>query len=112
MKKQNVSQITKLIKENPKIVFLQDVYQSLGWSSSTFYRRFPKDSNEYNEITEALDLNKTSMKREIRDRLMECKSPVGLIVLYRLLGTAEERKILNQKEQEENENKTEIKLQI
>ena len=35
------------------------------------------------------------MKREIRDRLANCKSPVGLLALYRLLGNQEERDALN-----------------
>lgn len=85
----------KNIEENQKIVFLTDVYQSLGISASTFYRQFPVDSNEYNGINDALEANKTLMKREIRDRLANCKSPVGLLALYRLLGTQEERDALN-----------------
>ena len=85
----------KNIEENQKIVFLTDVYQSLGISASTFYRQFPVDSNEYNNINDALEANKTLMKREIRDRLANCKSPVGLLALYRLLGTQEERDALN-----------------
>lgn len=85
----------KNIEENQKIVFLTDVYQSLGISASTFYRQFPVNSNEYNDINDALEANKTLMKREIRDRLANCKSPVGLLALYRLLGTQEERDALN-----------------
>lgn len=85
----------KNIEENQKIVFLTDVYQSLGISASTFYRQFPVDSNEYNDINDALEANKTLMKRDIRDRLANCKSPVGLLALYRLLGSQEERDALN-----------------
>lgn len=96
MKKQELlEKAVKKIKENRKIVFLTDVYQSMGISCSTFYRNFPINSNGYNEIIEALEANKTLMKMEIRDRLAECKSPVGLLALYRLLGTQEERDALN-----------------
>ena len=96
MKKQELLQkALKNIEENQKIVFLTDVYQSLGISASTFYRQFPVDSSEYNDINDALEANKTLMKREIRDRLANCKSPVGLLALYRLLGNQEERDALN-----------------
>ena len=96
MKKQELLQkALKNIEENQKIVFLTDVYQSLGISASTFYRLFPVDSNEYNDINDTLEANKTLMKREIRDRLANCKSPVGLLALYRLLGSQEERDALN-----------------
>lgn len=96
MKKQELLQkALKNIEENQKIVFLTDVYQSLGISASTFYRQFPVDSSEYNDINDALEANKTLMKRDIRDRLANCKSPVGLLALYRLLGSQEERDALN-----------------
>ena len=85
----------KLIKGNPKVRMITDVYRNLGISASTFYRHFPVDSNEYNDINDALEANKTLMKREIRDRLANCKSPVGLLALYRLLGNQEERDALN-----------------
>ena len=107
-----LEKILKLVRENPKIVFLQDVYQSIGMSSSTFYRQFPKDSEAYNEIVEALEANKTVIKRDIRDRLANCKSPVGLIVLYRLLGSTEERKALNQKDDEVKSSEQEITLKV
>lgn len=87
-KNQNqLNQILKLIKENDKLVFLQDVYQSIGMSASSFYRHYPTDSDDYQLIIEALEANKTLMKREIRDRLAECKNPSGLIFLYKILTT-------------------------
>lgn len=94
---------------------MQDVYQYLGMSSSTFYRLFPADSEDKQMIDEALEANKTIMKREIRDRLAENKNVVGLICLYRLLATPEERRALNQKENEDKDNNndnTEIELKI
>lgn len=112
MKKINLNQLLKEIKENPKIVFLQDVYQSLGMSSSTFYRKFPTDSDDYKAIIEALEANKTLMKREIRDRLAECKNPSGLIVLYRLLSTPEEMDALNSIYKAKTDSENTIKLKI
>ena len=114
MKKQELLQkALKNIEENQKIVFLTDVYQSLGISASTFYRQFPVDSNEYNDINDALEANKTLMKREIRDRLANCKSPVGLIALYRLLTTdPAERALLDNRDYKQDNNNQEITLKI
>ena len=106
------SEVESLIKGNDKILFLQDVYQSLGVGATTFYRWFPKDSEGYNKIVETLDFNKTSTKQMIRDRLLNCKTPVGLIALYRLLGTPEERKALNQRDEEQVQTSREITLKI
>lgn len=108
-----LEKILKLVRENPKIVFLQDIYQSIGMSSSTFYRQFPKDSEAYNEIVEALEANKTVMKRDIRDRLANCKSPVGLICLYRLLTTDPvERALLDNRDYKQDNNNQEITLKV
>ena len=98
--KPSINEIEKLIKQNSKILFIQDVYQILGISSTTFYNLFPVNSVGYNVITNALEANKTATKQIIRERLLSCKSPAALISLYRLLGTPEERKALNQRDEE------------
>ena len=83
--------------------------KSIGHSSTFLF-----DTDEYEEITALLDENKTSIKYVIRDRLLECKSPIALIALYRLLGTPEERNALNNKPAEESkdDNNTEIELKM
>lgn len=85
----------KNIEEDQKIVFLTDVYGSLGISATQFYKLFPKGSEDYNTISEALELNKINMKREIRDRLAESDKPYSLLILYRLLADDFEREALN-----------------
>lgn len=97
----------KLIEENPKVLFISDVCKGLGISSSTFYRKVPTDSELYQDITDALEGNKTLLKQEIRDRLKDCKSPVGLLALYRLVGNQEERDALNSYREEKKESKNE-----
>lgn len=101
--KPSINEIKKLIKQNSKILFIQDVYNALNISLRTFYNWFPKGSNDYNDIVDALEANKTATKQIIRDRLLECKTPVGLIALYRLIGTTEERKALNQRDEEQTQ---------
>ena len=93
--KLKLSEILNLISQNNKCVFIQDVYQTIGVSASTFYKWFPTDSQDRKQIDEALELNKVSMKQAIRDRLLESKNSAALIALYKLLGTPEERSILS-----------------
>lgn len=112
VKQNQLNQILKLIKENDKLVFLQDVYQAIDMPASTFYRTYPTDSDDYQLIVEALEANKTLMKREIRDRLAECKNPSGLVVLYRLLATDAEMDALNSIFKAKNEENTKITLKI
>ncbi len=115
MEKNNkeINLLQKNIKENPKIVFFQDVYESIGMSATTFYRHYPPGSEDYNRIAEALEFNRTKMKRDIRDRLAECKNPSGLVVLYRLLATDEEMDALNSiyKAKSDDSNKIVLKIE-
>lgn len=90
-------------------MFNQDVYAVVGISSSTYYRYFPSDSDGYNQIQDALEVNRTKMKMVIRDRLAESKSPAALLSLYRLIGTQEERDALNSYRMEELEAKNQSK---
>ena len=110
-----LKEVLNVIRSNERIVFHQDIYAFLDISSSTYYRYFPTDSKEYEQITEALENNKTNMKLIIRDRLAESKNPAALLSLYRLIGTREERDALNSYRMEEieakNQNKT-IQLKI
>lgn len=103
-----------LIKQNSHCVFVQDVVAELGISSSTFYRLFPSESDEYKQIDDLLFVNKTNMKQVIRNRLLECKNVVGYLSLYRLLATREERLALmtnyNDEQPKQENNKIEIEL--
>ena len=85
----------ELIPNNDKVVFVQDFYELAGLSSSTFYRYIPSDSEDYKQIQDLIEPNRTQLKREIRDRLLECKNPTALVILYRLLATEEELNQLN-----------------
>lgn len=111
--KPTVQQIIRKIKENPNFVFYQDIYTSMGFSSSSFYRWFPVDGMSRKQIDEALEVNRTIAKQIIRDKLLDSKNTAALIALYRLLGTQEERNILNQYKVDEieakkNENNIEL----
>lgn len=109
-----IEKVTEIIRNDSNITFFTDVWVALGCAASTFYKWYPVDSDDYNEIADALEENKTALKRKIREKLIENKNPYALITLYRLLGTPEERAALATRHQEENktESKTEIELKL
>ena len=109
-----VEQVKELIQNNRNIVNIADILIELKLSKQTFYYYFPYDSDGLNEIKETLEGNKTKIKKIIRDKLLNCKSPAALIALYKLMGTQEEREALNAvaKPKEENKEDKEIELVI
>lgn len=113
-KKPTLEKVLEAIKSNRNIVFIQDICMTFGFTRMSFYKWFPSDSNEYAEIMDALENNKTSVKCVIRDKLLECKNPAALIALYRLLGTPEERNALVNRitEEQKTDNDEEITLKM
>lgn len=106
MRKQpTLNEVVNAVKDNPSIVYHQDVYNYLGISSATYYKWYPTDSEDRCTIEDALESNKTLTKRKIRDRLLESKNTAALLSLYRLLATKEERDALNAYKVEEIEAK-------
>ena len=90
------SEALKLIEEDEKIVFIYDLYTALGIPCASFYSLFPKESEDYKELTDKIEGNKIKMKMKIRDRLMECKNPGAYIFLYKILTSdIEERKLMD-----------------
>lgn len=77
------------------LFFIEDACAYLGVSKDTFYRHFPLESDESNAIKEELDKNKARTKISIRSKLHKSTSPTGLLALYKLICTPEERKALS-----------------
>lgn len=83
----------KAIKEY-NLFFLADVYAYLGIAKSTFYDHFPEDSDKSNDIKEAIEKNKMQTKVSIRSKLHKSTNTAGLLALYKLICTEDERKAL------------------
>lgn len=83
------------INEN-RLFFVEDVVGFVPCSKSTFYKYFPFDSDEMNDIKERLDVNKIQVKSNIRAKLFQSERASELLALYRLICTSEERQALNQ----------------
>lgn len=89
------------------LFFISDVIAYLGISSETYYNHFPLESKESNAIKEKLNKNAMRTKVSIRSKLHQSKSPAGLLALYKLLATNDERKALAM---EYREHSGEVKL--
>ena len=83
-----------VIAEN-NLFFVEDVCAYMGIAKPTFYKHFPIDSNEMNSIKEAIEKNKTKTKVSLRSKLHSSTSPTGLLALYKLVCTDEERRALS-----------------
>jgi hypothetical protein len=94
------------IEENT-LFFVSDVVAYLGIAESTFYEHFPPDSEKSKAIKEKLNKNAMRTKVSIRSKLHQSKSPTGLLALYKLLATNDERKALAM---EYREHSGEVKL--
>jgi hypothetical protein len=99
-------QAIEAIDQN-NLFFVEDVVAYLGIAKPTFYDHFPIDSNEMNAIKEKLNKNAMRTKVSIRSKLHQSKSPAGLLALYKLLATNDERKALAM---EYREHSGEVKL--
>lgn len=102
----------KAIAKDRHIVFLQDVYMTLGISAATYYRYIKVGSKEYNDIQELLEDNRTAIKVLIRKKMLESGNATQIIALYRLLATQEEQDALNAYRNDENKNKQDTKIDI
>ena len=99
-------QALKDIEEN-SLFFVSDVVAYLGIAESTFYEHFPPDSEKSKTIKERLNKNAMRTKVSIRSKLHQSKAPAGLLALYKLLATNDERKALAM---EYREHSGEVKL--
>ena len=88
-------QARKAIKDN-NLFFIEDIVAFIPCDKTTFYRFFPTDCNEYNNLKRLLDDNKVKTKSSIRAKLYKSNKAAELLALYRLIATTEEHKKLNQ----------------
>ena len=94
--RQKIYQQAKEAVTKNNLFFIEDVVAFIPCDKTTFYRFFPPDCNEYNDIKELLEQNKIKTKSAIRAKLFKGEKAAELLALYRLICTPEERQNLNQ----------------
>ena len=88
-------QAEEAIKKN-NLFYIEDIVAFLPCDKTTFYKFFPVESNELNNLKDLLDDNKVKTKSSIRAKLWKSNKASELLALYRLIATREEHKKLNQ----------------
>lgn len=88
-------QAEQAVKDND-LFFIEDIVAFIPCDKTTFYRFFPTESNEYNNLKDLLEQNKIKKKAEIRKKLFKSEKAAELLALYRLICTSEEHQKLNQ----------------
>lgn len=92
-------QALKAIEDN-SLYFIEDVIAYIPISKPTFYDYFKVDSNEFNNIKEALDNNRINTKVKMRKKWEDSDNATLQIGLMKLISTDEEAHRLNGTKQE------------
>lgn len=94
------------------LFFISDVVAYLGIAESTFYDHFPPDSKQSKDIKDRLNKNSMRTKVSIRSKLHKSTNTSGLLALYKLLATNDERRALSMEYKEHSGNINLPKLQV
>ena len=92
-KKKLYQQAVDAITKN-KLIFVEEVVAYLPCVKSVFYSYFPPDSNESNELKELIEINKISIKKDLRDKWAVGENATLQLALYKLSSSEEELKKL------------------
>lgn len=82
-----------------KLFFIEDIVAFLPCDKTTFYRFFPVESNEYNELKELLETNRTELKVSMRSKWYKSNSPALQMALMKLIASPDELKRLSMNHQ-------------
>lgn len=91
-----------------KLFFVEDIVSFLPCDKSTFYKFFPIESNELNELKSLLETNRTELKVSMRSKWYKSNSPALQMALMKLIATPDELKKLSMTFVE-SENKHDVK---
>lgn len=84
------------VVEKYKCIFIEDVVSFLPCGKSAFYEHFPAESEKMEAIKEKIEVNRVTIKVNIRKKLLDSNKAAELLALYRLICTEDEHKLLNQ----------------
>lgn len=85
----------KAVTKEHKLFFIEDIVSYLPISKPTFYEYFKKDSDEFNELKELLEINRVELKVSMRSKWYKSNAPALQMALMKLICTDEERRILS-----------------
>ena len=80
-------QALEIIRKNSDIVFIQDLVSEMPIARSTFYKM---ELDKSDTIMDALEGNRTNLKRTLRNKWLNSKNAQCQLALYRLLANENE----------------------
>lgn len=96
--KEKILQQSMEVIAKQKLFFIEDIVALLPCSKTTFYDFFPPNSDELNEIKDRIENNRVDMKIRIRKKWFDSDRDTGLMALYKIICTPEERQMLSMTE--------------
>jgi len=92
IKKQSELQakLIKVIEDDKFITNISELILACGIKRSTFYKKFQTDSDDYKELLQYLEFNKTDLKKELKIKMFNSKNPSSHLQLFRILADNEE----------------------
>ena len=82
-----------------KLFFVEDIVAFLPCDKTTFYKFFPPESNELNELKELLEQNRVTLKVSMRSKWYTSNAPALQMALMKLIATPEELRKLSMNHQ-------------
>jgi hypothetical protein len=89
----------KEVTTKNKLFFIEDIVAFLPCDKTTFYRFFEPQSNEYNELKELLEINRTELKVSMRKKWYNSNAPALQMALMKLIASPEELRKLSMNHQ-------------
>ena len=93
--KKKIFEQAKEVTVKNKLFFIEDIVAFLPCDKTTFYRFFEPDCNEYNELKELLETNRTELKVSMRSKWYKSNAPALQMALMKLIATPEELRKLS-----------------
>lgn len=94
-KKKLYQQALDVVSKSTMIIFIEDIVAMLPCDKTTFYKHFPIDSNENNELKERIEKNRITIKNNIRGKWYKDNNFSAQIALYKLCSTKQELEALS-----------------
>jgi hypothetical protein len=93
--KKKIFEQAKEVIVKHKLFFIEDIVAFLPCDKTTFYRFFEVESNEYNELKELLETNRTELKVSMRSKWYKSNAPALQMALMKLIANEDELKRLS-----------------
>jgi len=92
--KQDIYNKAEAAIKQHRLLFIEDIVAYLPCDKTTFYRYFPIECNEYNNLKALLEQNRTEIKVSMRAKWYKSDNPTLQMALMKLICDDEERKKL------------------